>query len=153
MESSSLGAWELQKGMLANEIFFRYATSKLLLVLAVRALAQQSPLTSESDVIVNVVSPGACQSDLFRSDASFGMKIAVWIMNHVIARKTEVGGRVLVNGASPELGPEAHGAFIWDGIKGPGGLAEGPKGKALQEEWQKELWAKLESIQPGVTQV
>ncbi|KAF2496920.1 NAD(P)-binding protein [Lophium mytilinum] len=130
----------------------RYSTSKLLLILSVRALAQQSPLTPESNVLINLVSPGACQSDLFRSEPSFGMKIVVFLLNHIIGRRTDVGARVLVNGASPELGAEAHGAFIWDDIRSPGGLAEGSKGKALQEEWHKELWAKLESIHPGVTQ-
>jgi hypothetical protein len=35
----------------------------------------------------------------------------------------------------------------------PGPFIESKEGKALQEEWREELWAKLESIKPGVTRL
>jgi hypothetical protein len=84
--------------------------------MAVRALAEQSPLTPDSNVLITYMSPGACKTDLIRGDRGFFTKLVLRIVTMIISRTTEVGGRTLVNAAAPRA--EAHGAFIWDVVKG-----------------------------------
>ena len=68
----------------------------------------------------------------------------------LLARKTEVGARTLVYGAS--IGPESHGQYVPDcKITQTGGLCKGEDGAELQKRIWEELKQKLESIRPGVT--
>lgn len=88
--------------------------SKLLLLYGVRTLAQLSPLTPESDVLITYLTPGACKSDIFRDQTNWFTALLMNIVTALIARSTEAGSCALVHGVSPELGPEAHGAFLMD---------------------------------------
>ena len=94
----------------------RYNVSKLLLHYAIQELAAQSPLdsASASGVIITDVTPGACESDLFRDETGWLQSIIQPILVKLIARTTEVGSRTLVHSVNPELGPEAHGRFLMD---------------------------------------
>lgn len=91
----------------------RYATSKLLLLYAVRILAQLSPVTTDSNVIINCLTPGLCKSDIFRELSGLqGSMVNAGLS--VIARSTEVGSRALVHAVQPGVGVETHGTFLMD---------------------------------------
>jgi len=124
----------------------RYPTSKLLEVLVVRHLA---PKLDGSNVILNVLNPGLCHSELARDS---GWALAV--IKFFVARSTEVGSRTLV--ASAMAGAESHGKYMSDGRVDEDALsnfvksAEGTEASA--KVW-KELSEILEAVQPGVTSV
>jgi len=123
----------------------RYSVSKLLGMFVVKQLAAMSPVES-GGVIVNIVAPGLCYSDLHRDFDN----ILGHILLKISARPTEVGARTLVYGAS--TGPESHGQYLPDcKITPTGGLTKGKEGVELQQRFWLELKAKLEAIRPGVT--
>lgn len=77
----------------------RHAISKLVLFYAVRLLASVSSLTSESDVLINIIEPRTCQSDLLRDDMGWLLN---WLGDALMAgfgRTPEVGARMLVHAA------------------------------------------------------
>lgn len=122
----------------------RYQVSKLLEVLAVRAMAERKSAT-QIPVTINCVNPGLCHSELSRES---GWVLA--IMKFLLARSTELGSRNLVHAAS--LGPESHGQYVSDCV-----VTQPSKYVLSQEGWrdQQRVWdelaAKLEGIQNGVT--
>jgi len=81
--------------------------TKQLEVYAVRQLASLLPL-SKSSVIINIVSPGLCYSDLDRN-ASFILKLAMATMRKLLARTSEEGSRNLLQAVF--AGPDSHGKF------------------------------------------
>lgn len=81
---------------------------------AIREIASRSPVTSDSNVIINFMTPGACRSDIFRDDLPWIKNLAKELMLTIFARTTEVGGRTLVDAVRPDLGVDAHGAFLMD---------------------------------------
>jgi hypothetical protein len=90
----------------------RYKVSKLLLFFAVQELADRSPIDSESNVVIDCVTPGACKSDLFRDDMGWLRETIQSILVFLIARSTEAGSRTLVHAVNPSLETEAHGRFL-----------------------------------------
>lgn len=122
----------------------RYPVSKLLEVLTVRQIA---PKLQGSGVIVNMLNPGLCHSELAREAG-----MALSIMKFFLARSTEVGSRTLV--ASALAGPESHGKYMDDGVVAEEELSpfvrseEG--GKVASKVW-KELSEILEKTEPGIT--
>ncbi|KAH0349295.1 retinol dehydrogenase 12, partial [Aureobasidium melanogenum] len=130
----------------------RYKVSKLLLLYTVREMAARSPMGQDSNVIIDYVTPGACKSDLFRDDASWIQKLIMNIMIFIIARTTEQGSRTLVHAASPDISTNAHGAFLMDCQVFPNGdNVDSEKGRKMQKRFTEELFAKLETIHPGIT--
>ena len=126
----------------------RYPTSKLLEVLVVRELA---PLLTGSGVILNMLCPGLCHSELTREVRS---SWRWWAYKLLLARSAEQGSRTLVAAAS--AGPESHGAYMQHGVVNDGALSEfvrSPEGEQAQKKVWKELAAILEEAQPGVTSV
>lgn len=122
----------------------RYPTSKLLQVLVVRHIA---PQLQDSGVILNMLNPGLCVSELSR-EGGFVLKA----MTFFIGRTTEVGSRSLV--AAALAGPQSHGHYINDGQVDDESLSAFVKsedGKEASEKVWSELTGILESIQPGVT--
>lgn len=70
----------------------------------------------------------------------------------LLARTTEVGSRTLVHAAAQ--GTESHGQYLSDcGITPPSTYVRSEEGKRDQERVWKELVAKLETIQKGITQL
>ncbi|KAI0128163.1 NAD(P)-binding protein [Hypoxylon sp. NC0597] len=80
----------------------RYPTTKLMEVFVVREMAARRPIDSYP-VIINMVNPGLCKSELVRDSGMFARLMA----NYILGRTTEEGSRNLVYGASG--GPETHG--------------------------------------------
>ncbi|KAI9881577.1 MAG: hypothetical protein M1830_000141 [Pleopsidium flavum] len=132
----------------------RYKVSKLLLLYAVRSIAAQSPVSPKSNVVIDYLTPGACKSDIFRDDISWIQKLVMNTMVAMIARTTEVGSRTILHAAKPDIGNEAHGAFLMDCKVAPNGdNVESEEGKKMQEKFTQELFATLEKISPGVTNI
>ncbi|EHY56323.1 hypothetical protein HRR83_008576 [Exophiala dermatitidis] len=122
----------------------RYQASKLLEVLACRALA---PKLAGKGVILNYVNPGLCHSELSRDGPFF-----VSILKFFLARSTEVGSRTLVSAA--EAGPESHGKYIYDCEPNDNALSpfvRSEDGKKASEKIWKELAEILDQIQPGIS--
>ncbi|ORY10073.1 hypothetical protein BCR34DRAFT_358071 [Clohesyomyces aquaticus] len=152
-EGSAFEKLNEEKGAAMDD---RYATSKLLLLYAVRSIALlSSPQSgSKSSVLINCMTPGLCKSSLFRDDLSFILRTLQGFMMTLLARSTEVGGRALVDAVRPDLGEETHGAFLMDcRVADNGTSVDSVEGKKLQERFTKELFERLEEISPGVTSV
>jgi hypothetical protein len=87
-----------------------------------------------------------CASELHREYSNAFVDFLV----RILARKTEVGARTLVYGAS--VGEESHGQYVPDCKITPlKGLGNGKEGAKLQHRVWTELKLKLEKIQPGAT--
>lgn len=121
----------------------RYATSKLLEVFAVREIA---PRISDSGVVLNMLNPGLCHSELAR-DSGWGL----WMLKLILARSTEVGSRTLL--AAAAAGSESHGAYMTNGKVANGALSpfvRSEDGTKAQKKVWNELGEILEKIQPGI---
>lgn len=121
-----------------------YPTSKLLEVLVVREIA---PKLEGSGVVLNMLNPGLCQSELGRDGGLF-----LAVMKFLLARTTEVGSRTLV--AAAVVGPESHGKYMTDAQVDENALSEfvrSADGKEAGGKVWRELREILEEIQPGVT--
>lgn len=87
----------------------RYNLSKLLVIYAVRELAQRDAASGKSSIIVNTPNPSWCKSNLARERAGeTGFKFA----EKVFARSTEEGSRTLVHGLL--AGKESNGQYLND---------------------------------------
>jgi len=93
---------------------FRYSTSKLFLLYAVQEIAERSPITPDSDVILVALTPGMCHSNLFREDKPWLHSIVERGAMRLLARSASTGGGTLVNAIRPNLLQDAHGAFLMD---------------------------------------
>ncbi len=92
----------------------RYRVSKLLLLYVCRTIAEQSPVSEQSNVIINYLTPGACHSDIFRDPVSLIQTQMMGAALALIARSTEVGSRALVDAVKPDIDVATHGAFLMD---------------------------------------
>ncbi|KAI0505890.1 NAD(P)-binding protein [Xylaria bambusicola] len=122
----------------------QYPLSKLLGVFAIRSIAEEYP---SYPVTINAVSPGLYHSDLSR-EAKGLQKVAFGLVKTMLARTTEQGSGTLVSAGIAGL--ESHGQYLEDcKVAEPSEVAtQNPDvGKCF---WA-ELKAKLEEIQPGVT--
>ncbi|KAM0704752.1 hypothetical protein Q7P35_007538 [Cladosporium inversicolor] len=133
-----------------------YAYSKWLVYQASRRIAQCHPLSKDSNVIINVQTPGACKSDLFREEGTALSRAAKWMMLALFARSTETGARALVHAVSPELEEGAHGEFLMDArvMEKKYSVAENNKVSVeVAKKWTDELFVMLEKMVPGATRV
>jgi NAD(P)-dependent dehydrogenase (short-subunit alcohol dehydrogenase family) len=80
-------------GTLAENNYYAY--SKWLVYQASRRIAESHPLSKDSNIIINVQTPGACKSDLFREEDTALSKTAKWVMFALFARTTETGARTV----------------------------------------------------------
>ncbi|KAJ9256494.1 hypothetical protein DTO207G8_2497 [Paecilomyces variotii] len=122
----------------------RYAVSKLLVLYAVRELAERlrarKPL-----VVINTPNPSFCKSGLMGNDVSFGERTA----EKLLARSTEMGSRALVHGLSS--GVESHGEYLTNcHVQQPSYLVTDAKGVRIQKKFWKEVVQKLEKVAPGI---
>jgi hypothetical protein len=128
----------------------RYSTTKLLEVLFARALVQHissGPHASEK-VVISTLDPGLCHSELTR-DASGWKAWALYIFKLLMARTTEVGGRLLV--ISSLMGEEANGRYVSDGVVAEESeFVRSEEGGKTQERVWTELMGILEGIQGGI---
>lgn len=91
-----------------REMTFRYAVSKFLEHMATRELATLAPV-SESGVVMNVVDPGLCKTNLTR-DVSLFDRIKGWLAKATMGRTSEMGSRTLIHGIAAT--EESHGKYL-----------------------------------------
>lgn len=94
----------------------RYGISKLLEVLLVREIVSrlQKSNSAAQGVVVNLVSPGLCKSELDRrAEDPLVLRAIMFIARLILERKTDVGARTFVLAAY--AGPDSHGEFQSDG--------------------------------------
>ncbi|KAK5991305.1 Short chain dehydrogenase FGM9 [Cladobotryum mycophilum] len=133
--------WESQQEL-------RYAFSKLLEHFAVREMASHLPV-SQTGIILNVVDPGLCKTNLTRN-TSFFTSIKTWLIKALLGRTAEMGSRTLLHGISE--GEESHGKYLTSCDIREDHIPEfvtNEDGKAWQVQVWAELLEKLEQIQPG----
>ncbi|KAL2268640.1 hypothetical protein VTJ83DRAFT_3486 [Remersonia thermophila] len=130
----------------------RYGTSKLLVILLVRELAERLSAAASpnpSPVIVNSAHPGLCKSDLFRSVPTAGRAV-VAALNQLIGRSSEAGASALL--AAVAGGRESHGKYVDSAcIMEPSSFVRSEKGAAAQKKVWAELMAILDGVEPGVS--
>ncbi|KAK4501660.1 hypothetical protein PRZ48_007469 [Zasmidium cellare] len=123
----------------------RYAQSKILLFWLTHELSKRNPLTQDSNVLITVVTPGGCESDLFRDDIGPVGKAIFKFMSGLFSRTTEVGARTYVHAVSSELDAEAHGKFLMDAKIGADGMnVTSAQGKKLAKKWNEEVFTMLQ---------
>lgn len=106
-----------------------------------------APAFKESNVILNVINPGLCHSDLAREGNIF-----LSTMKFFFARTTEVGSRTLV--AAAMAGSESSGRYMHNGEVDDGKLSSfvtSDDGQRAADKVWRELRNILESIHPGIT--
>ncbi|KAJ1553430.1 hypothetical protein HK096_007869, partial [Nowakowskiella sp. JEL0078] len=86
----------------------RYSVTKLLQVLLAIELTAR---LSDDSVIVNMLNPGLCHSELTR-DAKGSLKIMIGFLKFIMARTTEAGSRTLVHAIGADA--STHGKYLSD---------------------------------------
>ncbi|KAK5083162.1 hypothetical protein LTR05_007046 [Lithohypha guttulata] len=108
-------------------------------------VAQQLP--ENAKVILNILNPGFCYSDLGRDSSP----LVQTVMRYFLARTQEVGGRPIAAGLVAGL--ETDGKYMHDGVVAEGALSRYVKSEK-GEEMGKRLWEELrevfEQARPGV---
>jgi len=84
----------------------RYPVSKLLVIYAVRELADRSKISGKGSFIINTPNPSYCKSSLTREIDGFAARMG----EKMLARYTEVGSRVLYH--SLFAGEESDGQYL-----------------------------------------
>ncbi|KAK7978077.1 hypothetical protein PG996_004123 [Apiospora saccharicola] len=122
----------------------RYSLSKLLVLFAVRELAERSSVTGKGDSIINTPNPSFCKSNLAHETAD---SRAYKVFEKAMARSAEEGSRVLVHGLL--VGPEANGQYL-SNCQVETCQVTGKWGQRVQKKLVDELLEKLSNIQPGI---
>ncbi|KAI9166383.1 Short chain dehydrogenase atnD [Paramyrothecium foliicola] len=134
------------------DMFNRYADTKMMAFLMAREIAKRMVKdTKEPDVVLNIVEPGYCQTELFR-DTSWGsfFKNFMNFMLRWIGRTPEMGSRTYLHAAA--AGRESHGIYLEDcKLSTPHKFVDSEKGEVLQQRVFRELIQILESIEPGIS--
>ncbi|UKZ82536.1 hypothetical protein TrVFT333_010325 [Trichoderma virens FT-333] len=127
----------------------RYPVSKMFEHFAARELASMKPV-SETGVIVNVVDPGLCKTELNHELSAF-TRFKAWCAKLVMGRSAEEGSRTLIHGIA--AGEDSHGKYLTSCEIREDHIPDwvtNESGKVLQKQIWTELLEKLETIQPGV---
>lgn len=92
----------------------QYNTSKLFVMYVEHYLAQLAgnDKTGKPDVYVNVVCPGATQSELARDVTQWFYKPILWLFRVLVQRTTEEGARTYISGIA--AAEKSHGGFWKD---------------------------------------
>ncbi|KAJ9130211.1 Short-chain dehydrogenase/reductase-like protein [Coniochaeta hoffmannii] len=127
----------------------RYNTSKLLIVLLARELAIRLSSSSNNSIILNIVTPGFCKSQISRNLPLAG-RLSVGMFLALIGRTTEVGSRCLV--AAAAAGVDTHGQYLDScRVSGPSVFVLSEDGREVQPRIYAELMGVLDGIEPGLS--
>lgn len=127
----------------------RYNTSKLLEVVITRELAKRLSSSSDNPIILNVVTPGFCKSQISRN-MGFAGRLSVSLSLALIGRTTEAGSRTLVCAAA--AGKDTHGQYLGScRVSEPSAFVRSEEGQSVQPRIYGELMEVLEGVEPGVT--
>lgn len=144
---------ELAKPLHPKRYDARYHDSKMLVMLYGRAVAAAIPLApaSTEGVVLNMVNPGWCYSELHRDHKPIRLRL----MEPVLCRSTMQGAYALVDAVRPLQADEArqrHGAYVDDcTVKKPSAWLDTEDGAATQARVWTEMNAVFEQVAPGVT--
>lgn len=129
----------------------QYPNSKLLEVLIFRHVYPILKQNGYKDVIMNILNPGLCHSDIGRDEGPL-LKVFMFFAMAVFARSTEVGGRTLASAIMPDKGMDGH--YLNDGVvseESVSGYVKSEDGCAMGERVWKEVRYILERARSGVT--
>jgi len=127
----------------------RYNTSKLLIVLLARELAIRLSSSSNNSIILNIITPGFCKSQISRNLPLAG-RLSVGMFLALIGRTTEVGSRCLV--AAAAAGVDTHGQYLDScRVSGPSVFVLSEDGREEQPRIYAELMGVLDGIEPGLS--
>jgi retinol dehydrogenase 12 len=132
-----------------RDMRLRYYDTKLMEVLAVRELATRIKGSKKPLVIVNMVDPGYCQSDLLRENSwELPIRLMMGVADKILARTPDAGARTYTMAAS--AGEDSHGMYLEDcKLSTPSPMVETEKGKELQKRVWNELIEILNDVVPG----
>ncbi|TVY83058.1 Short chain dehydrogenase sol3 [Lachnellula suecica] len=142
------GIWE--KSMKAGPAE-RYGTSKLLNLYVALELARVTPLVDgEPAVVVNVMAPGLCQTELLSREE--GAPWVLVLVQSLVGRPIEVGAKTVVDAAA--RGAEAHGKYYdHQKIGKLAPLVTSEEGKKLRAKVWEEILEVLEKTAPEVRKI
>ncbi|PWY83369.1 short-chain dehydrogenase/reductase [Aspergillus heteromorphus CBS 117.55] len=127
----------------------RYQATKLIEILFTRELVARRKTASPPAVIINVVNPGLCTSNLDRRGPQ--PPLLVRIVRRILDRTTEVGGRTFVLAASAPV--SSHGELQSDGAnQDVESWIYTEVGIRAQRKVFEQTWRVLEMRKPGIGQ-
>ncbi|KAH8647944.1 hypothetical protein BX600DRAFT_420196 [Xylariales sp. PMI_506] len=132
-----------------TDMRMRYYDTKLMQVFAARELARRLKQSAKTLVVVNMVDPGYCQSDLLRSNEwELPIRVIMGVADRVLARSGDMGARTYVMAAA--AGPDSHGMYLEDcELSTPSPFVETEEGRKLQAKIYEELVGIVEKAVPG----
>ncbi|RYP56148.1 hypothetical protein DL771_012093 [Monosporascus sp. 5C6A] len=148
-QRNELSIFESLKGN--EDMYHRYANTKLISCLVMREVAKRMKDSGEPQVVLNMVEPGFCKSELLREGTwPWYFKVMMAVANAVLARTPEMGSRTYIWAAC--AGPQSHGVYVEDCMfSTPAPLADTEEGGLLQVKVFRELAEILEGIVPNIT--
>ncbi|KAF6824580.1 short-chain dehydrogenase reductase [Colletotrichum plurivorum] len=143
----------MDRAQLHQLMFPRYNVSKMIQLLVFREFAE---LLAKSDgqgrVVTSIVNPGYVATDITREATGFWFKLYLRLLSASLSRTAEVGSRTLVHAAYGD--DETFGQYLEDCTVGrTSSFVTSDEGRRAQKKLWWELRAKLEKIQPGVTNI
>lgn len=137
-----------------SNMVLRYHDTKLVSLLFARAISDRMEAPGKDlAVVLNMVDPGYCQSDLMRERPyPFPVSSILGFLYWVLARTAEMGSRTFIAAAS--AGIESHGLYLEDCRPStPSAFVTSREGQKAQGRVFDELARILEAIEPGITGV
>lgn len=135
-----------------SDMFNRYANTKMMSLFAAREVASLMLQSKDKpQVVLNMVEPGYCVSELLR-EKSWPWYFE-WLMIvgfATIGRTSEQGSRTYISAAA--AGWESHGVYLEDcKLSTPHAFVDSEEGGKLQKKVYGELIEILERIEPGIS--
>ncbi|GAB5592686.1 hypothetical protein Unana1_07586 [Umbelopsis nana] len=128
-----------------------YHLSKLLEIFYFQELAKhiKHRESGQTTVILNMIDPGLCHSNLLRHRDSFLFRV----IKRIFARTSEVGARTIVNGGEND-NFETHGKYLSNCTVFPtSAYVRSDKGKEAQEKIWNEMYDILKNINPDTAAI
>ncbi|KAI1381217.1 putative short-chain dehydrogenase [Hypoxylon crocopeplum] len=139
-----------------SDMFHRYANAKLISLFFAREVAArmlEKKKHGKSEVVLNIVEPGSCKTQLLREKETWpwAYKAFVTVGFGLVGRTAEMGSRTYISAAT--AGWKSHGLYLEDcKLSTPHEFVESAEGAKLQKKIYGELVEILEKISPGVTE-
>ncbi|OTA95816.1 hypothetical protein M434DRAFT_28508 [Hypoxylon sp. CO27-5] len=143
--------FEVYKG--GSDLTNRYANTKLMSLFVAREVANRMVKNKDKpQVVLNIVEPGYCRSQLMREQAlPWYFEILMIVGFATVARTSEQGSRTYLSAAT--AGWESHGMYLEDcKLSAPHEFVDSEEGRKIQTKVYNELMAILEQIEPGILQ-
>ncbi|KAJ2902197.1 NAD(P)-binding protein [Zalerion maritima] len=134
-----------------SDMMDRYPVSKLLEMLFIRELAPKMTQSGKPPVILNMLNPGLCHSELSRD---MRKNVLLWLIvgtfKAIMARTTEMGSRNYPFAATATS--DTHGKYFSNCVVAKeSAWVRSEKSAETQKRVYSELMAILEDIEPGIS--